>query len=113
MKQPAARPRATPKPWELLPHQLTPSGVYAIQALAQGMADANQQQLAWTFIREVLCACETMSFWPGAEDGRRASDFAEGKRWIAAQLRRISRLKPATVDSRGAPPAMPGEPQED
>lgn len=112
MKQPVPRAARTAKPWELLEHQVTPGAVYAIQAIAAGTADANQQQLAWTFIRETLCGAETMSFWPGAEDGRRASDFAEGKRWVASQLRRISRLRPRHVDSRGAPPAMPGEPQE-
>lgn len=112
MKAPASRASRTPKPWELLPHQLTDAGVFAIQALATGTADANQQAIAWAFIRETLCGAETMSFWPGGEDGRRATDFAEGKRWVAAQLRRISRLRPKTIDSRGAPPAMPGEPQE-
>jgi hypothetical protein len=28
------------------------------------------------------------------EDGRRATDFAEGKRWVGLQLRRIEKMRP-------------------
>jgi hypothetical protein len=35
-----------------------------------------------------------MTFWPGGEDGKRATDFAEGKRWVGVQLRRIEKLRP-------------------
>lgn len=101
--------RKTPLPWQL--PVLTHSEIVAIQQLEQGAADQYQQRVAWACIREKLCGAEIMSFWPG-EDGRRATDFHEGKRWVALQLRRISRLKPAGVDERGAPPAMPGEAEE-
>jgi hypothetical protein len=83
--------------------------IFAIQALAECRADEHQQRRAWSFIRERLCAGDTMSFWPGAEDGRRATDFAEGKRWVAIQLRRISRLVPSEVNVRDEPPAMPAQ----
>ena len=45
-------------------------------------------------ILRVLCETDRMTFWPGAEDGRRATDFAEGKRWVGVQLRRIEKLRP-------------------
>jgi hypothetical protein len=40
------------------------------------------------------CAKPRMTFWAGGEDGRRATDFAEGKRWVGLQLRRIEKLRP-------------------
>ena len=101
----------TPLPW-VLP-VVEDADIFALQALDNGLANPDQQKRAWRFIREILCGCETMSFWPGAEDGRRGTDFAEGKRWVANQMRRISRLKPGKVDPRGAPPAMPNEVTDD
>lgn len=101
MKSPAKR---TPLPWILPP--VTDADIFAVQALADGRADAHAQRRAWSFIRE-LASADRMSFWPGGEDGRRATDFAEGKRWVADQLRRISRLRPAGFDPRGEPPPMP------
>lgn len=82
--------------------------VYALQALAAGNASAGQQQRALEFIRAKICEGDRLSFMPGGEDGRRATDFAEGKRFVAGQIRRLLRLRPDRVNSRGAPPAMPG-----
>lgn len=96
-------------PWQL--PLLEDADIYAVQALAKGIAGEAEQLRAWAFIRK-LAAADLMSFWPGAEDGRRATDFAEGKRWVADQLRRVSRLRPAEVSSRGEPPPMPGSNEE-
>lgn len=85
--------------------------IFALKAVCEGKADADQQRLAWAVIREKLCQCELMSFWPGGEDGRRGTDFAEGKRWVAIQMRRLSRLAPSRVDPRGPPPPMPPKPE--
>lgn len=104
------KPRAkTPQPWQL--PVLEDADIFAVQALAQGVGGKAEQLRAWAFIRK-LAAADLMSFWAGGEDGRRATDFAEGKRWVADQLRRISRLKPAAVSSRDEPPPMP-QPKED
>lgn len=81
--------------------------IYAVQAIAQGIAGEAEQKRFWNFL-QAFCGCGRMSFWPGGEDGRRATDFAEGKRWVGDQMRRLSRLKPAEPDSSGEPPAMPG-----
>lgn len=93
-------------PWKLA--HLTDVEIFAIKAFAGGQADERQQLQAWAAIR-TLAGADKMSFWPGGEDGRRATDFAEGKRFVADQLRRISRLQPAKVDSRDEPPPMPTE----
>lgn len=97
-------------PWKFPPMET--ADIVAVQALANGTANEGQQKRAYEFIRVTLCGSEKMTFWPGAEDGRRATDFAEGKRWVASALWRISRLRPSEIDTRGAPPAMPGEPEE-
>lgn len=83
-----------------------------MQALAAGTADEFQQRAAWRFIVEVLSNADAMTFQPGAEDGARASTFAEGVRWVGRQMRLVARLQPKGVDSRGAPPAMPAATSE-
>lgn len=99
-------------PWQLPLDRIPPSAIVAIRAVAAGNANEHQQRDALAYIREGLCGRGKMSFWPGGEDGRRATDFAEGKRWVGDQLQRIVDLKQGHIDPRGPPPAMPGEPQE-
>lgn len=98
-----------PVPWSLPLTELNkhPSEVAAIRALAEGGADEHQQRMAFGFILSRLCGVDAMSFWPGGEDGKRATDFAEGRRWVGIQLRRIVKLVPDRFDTRGAPPPMP------
>ena len=109
-KKIAARPDSPPA-WPWSPVMSFEDGdVYALQALAAGNASAGQQQRALEFIRARICEADRLSFMPGGEDGRRATDFAEGKRFVAGQIRRFLRLKPDRVNSRGAPPAMPAMP---
>lgn len=59
--------------------------VYAFRALFAGNASQGQQQtvVAWL---QYACGDKDQSFRLGGEDGRRASDFAEGKRWVYAQI---------------------------
>jgi hypothetical protein len=83
--------------------------VFALQAIAAGNASTGQQQRGLAFIRNAICEGERLSFMPGGEDGRRATDFAEGKRFVAVQIRRFLNMRPETVNPRGAPPAMPGD----
>jgi hypothetical protein len=86
----ARRPKPA-TPWKLPP--LPEDVMYAIQSVAKGTANPFQQRRAFEFLTEMLCETDRMSFWPGGEDGRRASDFAEGKRWVGLQLRRILKLR--------------------
>jgi hypothetical protein len=104
----ASKPVADPPlPWRLSLNNILLADVYALQALARGQANAGQQQRAIAFIVDELCATDRMSFYPGAEDGRRASDFAEGKRWVGCYVRRILKLRP---DHRAAAGMEPKEP---
>ena len=86
-------------PWQL-PPGIENADIFALQALERGAANASQQQRAIAFVERRLCATDRMSFYPGGEDGKRASDFAEGKRWVGTQLRRLLKLRP---DHRGEP----------
>lgn len=105
MKRPVKRPVKAPKwPWQLPP--IEDPDIYAIQAFEQGRAGVPEQRRVWAFLQR-FCGVDRMTFYPGGEDGRRASDFAEGKRWIGDQLRRLSRLTPTQISSRGEPPPMP------
>ena len=81
--------------------------VFALQAVANGNASSGQQQRAIAFIRDKLCEGERLSFMPGGEDGRRATDFAEGKRFVSVQIRRFLRMRPTEIKTNGAPPPMP------
>lgn len=96
-------------PWSPV-SQFESADIFALQALKNGNASAAQQQRALEFIRNVICEGERLSFMPGGEDGRRATDFAEGKRFVSVQIRRVLNMRPATIDSRGAPPPMPTAP---
>ena len=91
-------------PWQL--PKIDPADIFAVQALERGQANASQQQRIFDLVRR-LTACERMTFYPGGEDGRRASDFAEGKRWVGDQWRRLLRMRPA---HNGEPMGEPTEP---
>lgn len=103
MKPPLPRKRSkATRPWHF-PDIEDDAEIYAIQALARGSANEYQQTLAWNFITKRLCETDRMPFWPGGEDGRRATDFAAGKQWVGLQLRKILNLKPKTVFGNSPP----------
>jgi hypothetical protein len=88
----APRQRAPHKPrvvgpWE--PVKWENSDAAAVQALYRGDATADQQRRALTWILETAAATYDMSFRPGGLDGARASDFAEGRRFVGNQIRKL------------------------
>jgi hypothetical protein len=98
-----ARPKSQPeRPWQM--PRIADADIFALQAVASGEANAAQQQRAYDYVVRILCETDRMTFWLneslGAEDGRRATDFAEGKRWVGLQLRRIEKMRP---DHKGTP----------
>ena len=89
---PSHRPKSQPdRPWQL--PRLDDADIFALQAVSKGVAGEGQQKRALDYIVRILCETDRMTFWPGAEDGRRATDFAEGKRWVGLQLRRIEKMQ--------------------
>lgn len=63
--------------------------VYAIKALAAGKANEGQQQRALAWIVNVLCDTNALSFRPYSP---RETDFAEGKRHVGIQIRKLVEL---------------------
>jgi len=92
-------------PWQMPngPLAIEDADIFALQALQQGKANAGQQQRVLTLVIDKLCEESRMSFYPGGDDGRRASDFAEGKRWPASQIKRLLRMRPDHRDQ--SPPS--------
>ncbi len=69
--------------------------VYAVRALFENKALPHQQKLVWDWLMYVTAAGDgfaDLSFRPGP-DGQRATDFAEGKRFVGLQVRKM--LHPA------------------
>jgi len=63
--------------------------VSAIKALARGEATPDQQRIAVEYLLHGLSVVDGLSFRPDALGGQRETDFAEGRRFVGLQLRRI------------------------
>jgi hypothetical protein len=93
VKRPIARERW---PWDQV--QLEIHEVSAIKAIPQAAFDAILK----------VAGIDQMSFASGGEEGRRATDFAEGKRWVGATLRTIRNMKmPGPKPTETGPHAVP------
>jgi hypothetical protein len=102
----AAKPRPVRLPWD--PVDLTPSELASIKAVADGVAESEQQRIAFRTIVHKLCRVDRMSFTAfGPEEGKRATDFAEGCRWVGNTMRFDIVGREYPVNPRGAPPPMP------
>lgn len=77
-------------PWRPVHYELADAD--ALQALMRGDADAGKQQRALKFIIENLCGTYEVSYRPGAEEGRRDTDFAEGRRFPGLQIVKLLKL---------------------
>ena len=84
----AKRPEGHP-PWLPYPWEKDPAGTAAIRAVDRGEADAAQQRLALTTIIEGICRYYDLSYRP---DSERDTAFAEGMRFVGAQVIKISKL---------------------
>jgi hypothetical protein len=83
-------PRKPPRPassW--LPVDWDLHHASAIQALARGDANEDQQRLALRWILVDACQVDEPSYCPGGEEGRRDTDHHEGRRWVGIQIRKL------------------------
>jgi len=108
----AIKPAVTPLPsWcACLPPAYEIADVAAMQALERGDANTEQQQRALRWIIEVAGARNDMSYRPGGEEGRRDTDFAEGRRFVANQVVKLLRLNLGIL--RRLPESVAHEPSE-
>ena len=95
-------------PWK--PAGYAVADAAALQALQRGDATPDQQRRALRWWIEKACGTYDMSFRPGAEDGRRDTDFAEGRRFPGLQT---VKLLNANLDAmrRDEPRGDPPEPK--
>ena len=78
--------------------------IMAVRSFAAGVANKHQQELAWTWFMYVTAASDEfqdLSYRPG-DKGIRATDFAEGKRFVGQQMRKL--LRPELTPKPKAPP---------
>lgn len=74
------------------PGVVNKADVIALKAVAAGEATPEQQKRAIeAIILQVACADE-LSFCPDHRGGARETDFAEGKRFVGFQLRKLIRV---------------------
>lgn len=74
------------------PAQYEKADVNAIKAVAEGVADADQQKRAMSFIINNVCRTYDLSYCPGT-DGDRNTAMAEGRRFVGLQLVKFINLK--------------------
>ena len=84
------RARPEYRPWH--PPLWDLADASALQSLEAGTADQDAQRRALKWIVEQGAGYYQMSFQPGGEEGRRDSDFAEGRRFVGAQVVKLLRL---------------------
>lgn len=77
-------------PWK--PPAFETEDAAAIQALGRGSATPAQQKRALDWLVNKACATYDLSYRPG-DDGRRDTDFAEGRRFVGLQLVKLLHLK--------------------
>jgi len=105
---PQSRPkRWLPKEQPWFPVDYDEQVIWAIRAFADGKANAGQQKTCWDWLMYLTGAVEQyadLSFRPGPE-GVRATDFAEGKRFVGLQVRKM--LADALTPPTTAEPVEP------
>ena len=91
-----------PPPWDTA--EFEPADIGAIKALIDGRAEPHQQQRVVVWLRKAT-GMDSLAFRPGGEDGRRSTDFAEGKRFVGLQFFTLARavLPPQGEASNAAP----------
>jgi len=71
-----------PAEWEL-------ADASALQALHHGEANADQQQRALRWIIEAASNINDLTWRPGGLEGERESSFAEGRRFVGLQIKKL------------------------
>lgn len=83
---------AKPPAYFAAPYEL--ADATALQALAAGEADSEQQKRALDWIVHVACSTYQTTFHPGEPD---ASAFAEGRRFAGLQIVKMLKLNTSVL----------------
>lgn len=80
----------------LVPATYTRADVVAIQALARGEADAEQQKRAFFWITRDLCRVNDVVYRPGSFD---ETACIAGQRFVGTQILDMLRVKVSTLET--------------
>ncbi len=86
-----ARAIADHAPWKAAKYET--ADIAAIKALSEGRATIQQQKRAFAWIVEKASNYYDLSYRPGGPEGVRDTDFAEGRRFVGAQLVKLTKLR--------------------
>lgn len=84
-------------PWKPLDYDIPT--VAAFKQMQHGKATPDQQKLALKWLVEIAADYYGISYRPG-EDGRRDSDFAEGRRFVGQQIVKLLNLNTNNMKAR-------------
>lgn len=73
--------------------------IMALKALEAGNANEGQQQRALRWIIHGAADTYGLSFRNGGEEGRRATDFAEGRKFVGQQIVKMVNMPGAVLDA--------------
>ena len=76
--------------------------MYAVQAVANGNASADQQKRAIAWIVGTLCGTYDLAFRPDDHGGSRDTDFALGKAFVGQQIVKLLKLHLLAADAEEA-----------
>jgi len=85
------------EPW--YPAEYEIADVAAIQGLLRGDATPEQQKRALDWIITHASGVHEQTYYPGGEEGRRNTDFAEGKRFVGNSIIKLTRLNISALRS--------------
>lgn len=88
MSRDKKKPLVPRHPWQPADYEIEDAG--AVQALARGEAAPHQQRRVLDFVINTLSGYYDISFRP---ESARDTDFAEGKRFVGAQLVKLTKLR--------------------
>lgn len=99
-------------PW--MPVDYDDNVIWAVRAVKAGVASAGQQRLFWDWLMYVSAAGDQLSFRPGA-GGERDTAFAEGKRFVGLQVKKMNLPELTPAAPRETPPhaRQPDQPDAD
>jgi hypothetical protein len=80
--------------WPWLPAQYDKRVAYAIKALQAGNANDVQQKEALRWIVWNACGTYDEQMYAGGDEGRRATDYALGKRHVGLEIVKMINLDP-------------------
>lgn len=77
-------------PWEPAPYDQF--DLAAVRAVSQGTASDDQQKRAFNWIVATCAGVKDLPWHPGGAEGARATDFANGKRFVGLQIVKLATI---------------------